>query len=73
VAILISESGRANKELTFGWQRAQLLGAFFNGVFLLALGVSIFLQSLERFITLQSMFFSRADTSKVKDRTNLFK
>lgn len=27
-----------------------MLGAFFNGVFLLALGVSIFLQSIERFI-----------------------
>lgn len=40
--------------MSFGWQRARLLGAFFNGVFLLALGVSIFLQSIERFITLQS-------------------
>ncbi|KAF2666602.1 cation diffusion facilitator family metal ion transporter [Microthyrium microscopicum] len=53
VAVLISENGRAHKDLTYGWQRAQLLGAFFNGVFLLALGVSIFLQSIERFITLQ--------------------
>lgn len=63
------------KGLSFGWQRAQLLGAFFNGVFLLvnphylffqiigierlliltqALGVSIFLQSIERFVSLQS-------------------
>ena len=30
-----------------------MLGAFFNGVFLLALGISIFLQSLERFISLE--------------------
>lgn len=30
-----------------------MLGAFFNGVFLLALGISIFLQSIERFITLE--------------------
>ncbi|KAK6819349.1 cation diffusion facilitator family metal ion transporter [Apiospora arundinis] len=37
---------------SFGWARASLLGAFFNGVFLLALGVSIFLQSIERFISL---------------------
>lgn len=28
-------------------------GAFFNGVFLLALALSIFLQSLERFINIQ--------------------
>ena len=53
VAILISKKGHSHKDLSFGWQRAQLLGAFFNGVFLLALGVSIFLQSIERFINIQ--------------------
>ncbi|KAL9618756.1 MAG: hypothetical protein Q9160_006550 [Pyrenula sp. 1 TL-2023] len=51
-AIQIARKGKSPKELTFGWQRAQLLGAFFNGVFLAALGLSIFLQSLERFISL---------------------
>jgi zinc transporter 1 len=54
----ISEKGdgkNADIPLTYGWQRATLLGAFFNGVFLLALGLSIFLQSIERFISLQSM------------------
>jgi zinc transporter 1 len=53
VAVIISENGHGHKDLSFGWQRAQLLGAFFNGVFLLALGVSIFLQSIERFINMQ--------------------
>ncbi|CRG91593.1 hypothetical protein PISL3812_08643 [Talaromyces islandicus] len=53
VALQISSRKDSPKELSFGWQRAQLLGAFFNGVFLLALGVSIFLQSIERFISLQ--------------------
>lgn len=45
-------SERANpppQEYTFGYQRATLLGAFFNGVFLLALGVSILVQAIERF------------------------
>lgn len=42
------------QSLTFGWQRSQLVGAFFNGVLLFGLGISIFLQSLERFITLES-------------------
>lgn len=37
-----------------------MLGAFFNGVFLLALGLSIFLQSIERFISLQSMSYPPA-------------
>ncbi|MCJ1448217.1 MAG: hypothetical protein MMC23_008731 [Stictis urceolatum] len=40
---------------SFGWQRAQLLGAFFNGVFLAALGLSVFLQALERFIRVQQV------------------
>ncbi|KAF8855083.1 zinc transporter 1 [Acephala macrosclerotiorum] len=55
VAVKISAREKSPKELSFGWQRAQLLGAFFNGVFLLALGVSIFLQSIERFISLQKV------------------
>lgn len=49
----MSERSESRQDLSFGWQRAQMLGAFFNGVFLLALGISIFLQSLERFITLE--------------------
>jgi zinc transporter 1 len=41
--------------LTFGYQRAQLLGAFFNGVFLVALGISILVQSVERFLNLENV------------------
>ena len=55
VAVLIAERGHDHQQLSFGWQRAQLLGAFFNGVFLSALGLSIFLQSIERFIALQKV------------------
>jgi len=55
VAVWIAERGNDHKLLSFGWQRAQLLGAFFNGVFLLALGISIFLQSIERFIAVQKV------------------
>ncbi|KAM0089005.1 hypothetical protein ACP6JD_007634 [Aspergillus fumigatus] len=49
----ISQRSKHPKELSFGWQRAQLLGAFFNGVFLLSLGISIFLQSIDRFVSLE--------------------
>ncbi|KAH8779263.1 putative metal ion resistance protein/transporter [Hyaloscypha sp. PMI_1271] len=52
-AFKISERENSPDALSFGWQRASLLGAFFNGTFLLALGVSIFLQSVERFVSLQ--------------------
>ncbi|KAL3475282.1 cation efflux family-domain-containing protein [Aspergillus californicus] len=52
VAFRVSNAGQSPQELSFGWQRAQVLGAFFNGSLLFALGLSIFLQSIERFITL---------------------
>ncbi|KAL1625078.1 hypothetical protein SLS56_007505 [Neofusicoccum ribis] len=53
IAVQAAERGVSPQGFSFGWARAQLLGAFFNGVFLLALGLSIFLQSIERFISLQ--------------------
>ncbi|KAK3339248.1 cation efflux family-domain-containing protein [Neurospora tetraspora] len=52
-AIIKTEGTGSPVGFSFGWQRARLLGAFFNGVFLLALGTSIFLQSIERFITVE--------------------
>ncbi|RYO86441.1 hypothetical protein DL766_003106 [Monosporascus sp. MC13-8B] len=53
VALIISEHTNSPQDFSFGWARAQLLGAFFNGVFLLALGISIFLQSIERLIFIE--------------------
>ncbi|WQF86032.1 Putative cation efflux protein [Colletotrichum destructivum] len=52
LAVTLSDRKSSPETLTFGWRRAQVLGAFFNGVFLLALGVSIFLQAVERFVNL---------------------
>ncbi|KAL8277264.1 hypothetical protein RQP46_010333 [Phenoliferia psychrophenolica] len=37
---------------SYAYHRADLVGAFFNVVFLLALALSIFLQSIERFINI---------------------
>ncbi|KAG5931802.1 hypothetical protein E4U53_001598 [Claviceps sorghi] len=37
-------------EFTFGWVRAEILGAFFNAVFLIALCVSIILEALTRLV-----------------------
>lgn len=52
VAMLaIKVSKRPGKaQYTFGLRRTEILGAFFNGAFLAALGVSILLQSIERFV-----------------------
>lgn len=49
----VAERTDPPKALTFGWQRIQLLGAFFNGVLLFGLGISVFLQSIERFISVE--------------------
>lgn len=46
-----SRSSNLSSRLSFGWQRAEVVSAFFNGSFLLALGVSIFLQSVDRFVS----------------------
>ncbi|KAJ8071373.1 hypothetical protein OCU04_001699 [Sclerotinia nivalis] len=54
-ALRVSQRPDSPDSLSFGWQRAQLLGAFFNGCFLLALGVSIALQSIDRFVYLEKV------------------
>ncbi|KAA8894841.1 cation efflux protein [Sphaerosporella brunnea] len=39
---------KSNSDYTYGWQRAEVLGALVNGVFLLALCLSIFLEAIQR-------------------------
>jgi zinc transporter 1 len=53
VAAYLQDKGHNTVGFTYAFQRAELVGAFFNGVFLLALALSIFLQSLERFINIE--------------------
>lgn len=53
VAAHLHEKGKHNSNFTFAFHRAELVGAFFNGVFLLALALSIFLQSIERFVHIE--------------------
>ncbi|KAF5985295.1 zinc cadmium resistance [Fusarium coicis] len=53
IALMLQEHTKpAPQGYTYGWHRATILGAFFNGVFLLALGISILLQAVERFVHL---------------------
>lgn len=40
----------SSKMYTYGWQRAETLGALVNGVFLVALCLSIFLEAIQRFV-----------------------
>jgi hypothetical protein len=47
---LAAQTEVKHARLSFGWQRAEILGALINGVFLLALCFSIFLEAVQRFI-----------------------
>ncbi|CAO1628975.1 unnamed protein product [Jaminaea pallidilutea] len=38
------------ERLSYGWGRSDVVGAFFNGAFLIAIGLGIFLQATERFV-----------------------
>lgn len=40
----------SNDKYSFGWLRAEILGAFFNAVFLIALCLSIILEAITRFL-----------------------
>ncbi|KAI1326951.1 cation efflux protein [Xylariaceae sp. FL0255] len=42
-------------QFSYGWVRAEILGAFFNAVFLIALCISIILEALTRFIEPQEV------------------
>ncbi|PPQ69832.1 hypothetical protein CVT26_014210 [Gymnopilus dilepis] len=52
-AAYLQERGQHTDSFTYAFHRAELVGAFFNGVFLLALALSICLQSLERFVNVE--------------------
>ncbi|KAJ7591650.1 putative CDF zinc transporter [Mycena floridula] len=52
-AAYMQDKGHNTVGFTYAFHRAELVGAFFNGVFLLALALSIFLQSIERFINIE--------------------
>src|ERR1700759_4493468 len=48
-AVKVANQRGSSKTFTYGWQRAETLGALVNGVFLVALCVTIFLEAIERF------------------------
>ncbi|KAF9281299.1 hypothetical protein BGZ68_006733 [Mortierella alpina] len=48
-AIRLAAKTEWKPHLSYGWQRAELLGALYNGIFLLALCFSILLDAIERF------------------------
>ncbi|KAL2353169.1 zinc/cadmium resistance protein-like protein [Cryomyces antarcticus] len=49
-AVKVAHEKTNSKMYTYGWQRAETLGALINGVFLVALCLSIFLEAIQRFV-----------------------
>ncbi|GJF00394.1 cation efflux protein [Phanerochaete sordida] len=50
-AIRLTSQQRIDSKYSYGWHRAEILAALVNGVFLLALCFSIFLEAIERFFS----------------------
>ncbi|SGZ57879.1 CIC11C00000002105 [Sungouiella intermedia] len=48
-AVRVKNSKPADGKYTYGWQRAEILGALINAVFLLALCFSIIIEAIQRF------------------------
>ncbi|XP_031559997.1 zinc transporter 1-like [Actinia tenebrosa] len=55
VALRYSKRSKRTERNTFGWQRAEVLGALVNAVFLIALCFSILVESLKRLIEVESI------------------
>lgn len=64
-AIKLTQNTVASAEYSYGWHRAEILAALINGVFLLALCFSIFIEAIERFFSVpgKRQSFSTCDTS----------
>ncbi|EST05198.1 Cation efflux protein [Kalmanozyma brasiliensis GHG001] len=45
----------SDHRFSYGWQRAEILGALVNGVFLLALCFSIFMEAIQRFVNVSEV------------------
>ncbi|KAJ9669029.1 Zinc resistance conferring protein [Coniosporium apollinis] len=54
-AVKVANQKTKSKMYTYGWQRAETLGALVNGVFLVALCLSIFLEAIQRLIEPQEV------------------
>lgn len=54
-AVKVANQRTSSKSYTYGWQRAETLGALVNGVFLVALCVTIFLEAIQRFVDVQEV------------------
>lgn len=52
-AVRVAKNNKADAKYTYGWKRAEILGALINAVFLLALCFSILIEAIQRLINPQ--------------------
>ncbi|KAI8340768.1 cation efflux family-domain-containing protein [Chlamydoabsidia padenii] len=52
---LANQPHQQQSKYSYGWQRAEILGALLNGVFLLALCFTILMEAIQRFIHMEPM------------------
>ena len=54
-AVKVSQTQQPDANYTYGWKRAEILGALVNAIFLIALCVSIFIEAIQRFFEPQEI------------------
>ncbi|ODV84238.1 hypothetical protein CANARDRAFT_201520 [[Candida] arabinofermentans NRRL YB-2248] len=54
-AVNVAKTKEADSSYTYGWQRAEILGALINAVFLLALCFTIAIEAVQRFLSPQEI------------------
>ena len=54
---LANKKGDINVRYSYGWQRAEIIGALINAVFLLALCFTIYIEAIQRFFQPVGMLF----------------
>lgn len=65
---LAKQKPSTKNNYTYGWQRAEVLGALINAVFLIALCFTIFLEAIKRFVENEGGFFACESVNVVADR-----
>lgn len=54
-AVGVAKNKNPDSKYTYGWKRAEILGALINAVFLIALCVSILIEAIQRFVEPQTI------------------
>ncbi|OBZ80002.1 Zinc homeostasis factor 1 [Grifola frondosa] len=65
-AIKLTNQTHTDSRYSYGWHRAEILAALINGVFLLALCFSIFLEAVERFFSTPGQYWCQHEIAIIE-------